>query len=443
MITQNCLNNFVRLYATRCVALSTNSTASGHTGEAHWLAANPLLQSHHQKRHQHPTKSVTHNPATTTTITNIICEMESKSLGPHHGGSKVFLKRRSLSVNTAAEPAVLYRQQISIDECDEPNQEASPNTVSTVFLAKLRYFRRQLHRHMLETVNVTNDASKALPRSAVGDIFFRDVNPTKYSPKPSACSRRSGKLSLDLHDYRLQGRQAGNKDESLTDESARANVGTERRLSKSTPELKMIPANDAESPANDGSPDHPSTTSFRQGPRDVTYDEDGQTWEIYGAEQDPNALGQAIESHLEKLMQRKQREHRYFSVGNDVASRHIYQSTKSISRTSHTGDQILQAARRKFRQRAVSTATTNSTQTHYTASEGSPVGGQGTEGGGGGGEKARRRSRLVTYLNRILRRASTSAVSARRREFQHQESIVEISGESRLNAVDKLLISAK
>ena len=38
---------------------------------------------------------------------------------------------------------------------------------------------------------------------------------------------------------------------------------------------------------------------------DVVYDEHGQTWDVYGAEFDPDILGQAIQSYLEKIMARK------------------------------------------------------------------------------------------------------------------------------------------
>jgi len=40
---------------------------------------------------------------------------------------------------------------------------------------------------------------------------------------------------------------------------------------------------------------------------DVVYDEYGQTWDVYGAEFDPAILGQAIQAHLEKIMERKAR----------------------------------------------------------------------------------------------------------------------------------------
>lgn len=39
--------------------------------------------------------------------------------------------------------------------------------------------------------------------------------------------------------------------------------------------------------------------------REVVFDEHGQTWDIYGAEFDPEILGQAIQSHLEKIMKKK------------------------------------------------------------------------------------------------------------------------------------------
>ncbi len=41
-----------------------------------------------------------------------------------------------------------------------------------------------------------------------------------------------------------------------------------------------------------------------QQPKEVEYDEHGQTWEIYGAEFDPNILGQAIQSHLDTIIKK-------------------------------------------------------------------------------------------------------------------------------------------
>ncbi len=42
---------------------------------------------------------------------------------------------------------------------------------------------------------------------------------------------------------------------------------------------------------------------------EVVFDEHGQTWDVYGAEFDPEILGHAIQKHLEKLMVRKIAEH--------------------------------------------------------------------------------------------------------------------------------------
>jgi hypothetical protein len=39
--------------------------------------------------------------------------------------------------------------------------------------------------------------------------------------------------------------------------------------------------------------------------REVVYDEHGQTWDVYGADFDPEILGQAIQAYLEKIMKKK------------------------------------------------------------------------------------------------------------------------------------------
>lgn len=61
---------------------------------------------------------------------------------------------------------------------------------------------------------------------------------------------------------------------------------------------------------------------------DVVFDEHGQTWDVYGAEFDPEILGQAIQSHLEKIMKRRMSEKGSCAEGNsdpgDMESPEIY-----------------------------------------------------------------------------------------------------------------------
>lgn len=360
------------------------------------------------------------------------------------------LKRRSISLNTGV-PLSQATRKISVEDYgpfhEESGANSSSNNVSTIVMSKLRSFGRQIHRHMIETASIANDASRGIPRSAVGDIYFRSSSPTVDSVARKSLSKqyRAPKLSLDLEDTRRYLRVT-NYEESpkinplsssaskLQDPSTRSNesapvkpkVSSERRLSLSAPHLEAVEEkDDVKLPST--SHDEPMKSILRiHRPREVSYDEQGQTWEIYGADQDPNALGQAIENHLEKMMQRKQWGQRCFSLGNEII-RQPNSSTKSSSRASHTGEQILQAARRRFRRRAVSSATPNvSTQ---------------TEGGNTPERDNRgRRSKIITYLSRILRRSSTSAIAMRRQNLLHQDSIVECGEQS--SNVEKVMVSA-
>lgn len=45
-----------------------------------------------------------------------------------------------------------------------------------------------------------------------------------------------------------------------------------------------------------------ATTAAAIAPREVVFDEQGQTWDVYGAEFDPAILGRAIQSHLERII---------------------------------------------------------------------------------------------------------------------------------------------
>ena len=376
-------------------------------------------------------------------------------------------KSRSISLNTTAaltqvdvdrlRHSSLVKRHFSTDEYGhfhaEFHKTSSYNNVSTIVLSKLRSFGRQIHRHMIETVNVTNDVSRGIPRSAVGDIYFHNSSTLEFIPsKHSAKHRRSKKLSLDLEETQrylkiIEISDNLNEDEQSSSTSKltgsthskyqqnelgsiRPRVSTGRRLSISAPELKAVnkcQENKKEEKQNFSVREESKKSVVKMPqPREVSYDDQGQTWEIYGADQDPNALGQAIESHLEKMMQRKQREQRCFSLGNEILRQNT-NSTKSSSRASHTGEQIFQAARRRFRRRAVSSVTSNSTNANTT--EESP-------------DRLNRgkRSRLLSYISRILRRSSTSAIVGRRHNLMHQNSILE-SNESRYG-VEKVMVSA-
>ena len=45
-----------------------------------------------------------------------------------------------------------------------------------------------------------------------------------------------------------------------------------------------------------------TTVTTSSAVHEVQYDEHGQTWDVYGAEFDPEILGQAIQTHLERIM---------------------------------------------------------------------------------------------------------------------------------------------
>jgi len=52
----------------------------------------------------------------------------------------------------------------------------------------------------------------------------------------------------------------------------------------------------------DASASAAAATSLAVPVQDVQFDEHGQTWDVYGAEFDPEILGQAIQAHLERTM---------------------------------------------------------------------------------------------------------------------------------------------
>ncbi|KAM7538729.1 hypothetical protein Aperf_G00000052418 [Anoplocephala perfoliata] len=391
-----------------------------------------------------------------------------KSIGsPSIIYSNNVLKRRSISLTTGAPLTqeeierlshnLQVKKQISSDSYGRFSERipkiCSSGNVSTLVKSKLRSFGRQIHRHMIETVNVTNDVSHEVPRSAMGDIYFSSFSPSDLAFHWNATHRsRSAKLSLDLEDIRRYTRVSGPYDKvndavrscsasklqeavSLSinhngDGSIEYNLSSKRRLSTSDPQLKDVEHfnEDEEGNTQSGTTSEeikPFTLEAIR-PREVSYDDEGQTWEIYGADQDPDALGQAIENHLEKMMQRKQREQRCFSLVSEFPRQNTC-SSKSSSRASNTGEQLLQAARRRFQRRTISSATPISTNASAEELDSDR-------------ESQRRRSKIFSYISRILRRSSTSALSGKRRDLSHQDSILEC-GEQKSD-VENAIISA-
>jgi G protein-regulated inducer of neurite outgrowth C-terminus len=73
---------------------------------------------------------------------------------------------------------------------------------------------------------------------------------------------------------------------------------TQKKLSPASPEVdRTVPSTEIEENTGWGA---------KVGRvREVTFDERGQTWDVYGADFDPELLGKAIETHLERIMKER------------------------------------------------------------------------------------------------------------------------------------------
>lgn len=69
--------------------------------------------------------------------------------------------------------------------------------------------------------------------------------------------------------------------------------------------------------------------------REVVYDEHGQTWDVYGADFDPEILGQAIQAYLEKIMNKKLQKVGQQSARDARGSGIVSDSEVQGSRDSH------------------------------------------------------------------------------------------------------------
>nr|VZH92103.1 unnamed protein product [Spirometra erinaceieuropaei] len=87
--------------------------------------------------------------------------------------------------------------------------------------------------------------------------------------------------------------------------------------------------------------------------REVEYDEKGQTWEIYGADQDPKALGKAIEDHLEKLMQRMHSKEQNFSLSDITIQGEAFASVSGTESSAQFSCEERQSTRQCNQRRAV------------------------------------------------------------------------------------------
>ncbi|BHF76489.1 G protein-regulated inducer of neurite outgrowth C-terminus [Sparganum proliferum] len=147
-------------------------------------------------------------------------------------------------------------------------------------------------------------------------------------------------------------------------------------------------------------PEKKPTSGFR----DVEYDERGQTWEIYGADQDPKALGKAIEDHLEKLMQRMHSKEQNRSLSENTTQGETFAnasgkaSSAQFSCEEHQSTRLCSQRRAVFQKRAVSH--------HYKAnfvqsvdilvSEDEPT------------DNPKHKGKVLTRINRLLHRSFAS-----------------------------------
>jgi hypothetical protein len=113
------------------------------------------------------------------------------------------------------------------------------------------------------------------------------LNAANYSPLPSPLGSATGSVSLAFC------RQDDPNDATLQQQQQQQQQLQQPRVVTSQPLCNNMGGH------------RPSTqlSAAQQHPvPEVVYDEYGQTWDVYGAEFDPEILGRAIQVHLEKMM---------------------------------------------------------------------------------------------------------------------------------------------
>ncbi|VDM04630.1 unnamed protein product [Schistocephalus solidus] len=150
--------------------------------------------------------------------------------------------------------------------------------------------------------------------------------------------------------------------------------------------------------------------------QEVEYDESGQTWEIYGMDEDPKALGKAIEEHLEKLMQKMQNKQQNCSVARSVECEDVSgkASSAQIPCKENPSSQRNSNRRAMFHKRSVS----HHDAVNVSPTEDAPVSENEHS------DNQRHKSRVFTRINRLLHRsfASTTKESSLP-DLQHCPSI--------------------
>ena len=121
---------------------------------------------------------------------------------------------------------------------------------------------------------------------------------------------------------------------SSSPKTSHAKLVQDPAVAQKSSEAVESPEHDRESAENEGTAENTAINV-----REVEFDELGQTWDVYGAELDPEMLGEAIQTHLERIMQDRRRE----SVTMEPAitdCRHIG-SNETIDSLSVTNDRNL------------------------------------------------------------------------------------------------------
>lgn len=134
----------------------------------------------------------------------------------------------------------------------------------------------------------------------------------KYKPQSASTTSRSSSIPQQPRSSRASSLDAGQSTVFASFESLQvctpSPITSHAKLVQDAAAVQKVSEvesleHDREPAENEGAADKTDINV-----REVEFDDLGQTWDVYGAELDPEMLGEAIQTHLERIMKDRRRE---------------------------------------------------------------------------------------------------------------------------------------
>lgn len=151
-----------------------------------------------------------------------------------------------------------------------------------------------------QTTATAEDRKSAAPPETAAATKSRSADDGKSAPSRAAATTGANQALPTTTAANATSKSAGAKNKSGSPKEGKAE-------GKSLAKAKIVPERRGEGEEEEGEAGEEEGKEKGKGVHDVVWDEQGMTWEVYGASVDPESLGFAIQSHLQCKIKEQER----------------------------------------------------------------------------------------------------------------------------------------